>query len=118
MKLLKLLWMFHAYHLRPFFNEPLYFSWNRSLNRLTTAVLSLLLPSTPGFLTPPPYATAFERRGLSCESRLPRGANPMAPPPLVAAADPVDPRKHPALQGWAQDVGRGILKIINNVKKL
>jgi len=30
----------------------------------------------------------------------------------------VDPRKHPALQGWAQDVGRGILKIINNVKKL
>ena len=41
----------------------------------------------------------------------------MAPPPLVAAADPVDPRKHPALQGWAQDVGRGILKIINNVKK-
>ncbi len=33
----------------------------------------------------------------------------MAPPPLVAAAEPVDPRKHPALQGWAQDVGRGIL---------
>lgn len=61
----------------------------------------------PGFLTPPPYAMAFERRGLSCESRLPRGANPMAPPPLVATADPVDPRKHPALQGWAQDVGRG-----------
>lgn len=59
-----------------------------------------------GFLSPPAYAEAYERQGLTCEPRLPLGAMAMAPPPLVPGAA-MDPREQPALKSWAQDVGRG-----------
>lgn len=59
-----------------------------------------------GFLSPPSYAEAYERQGLTCEPRLPLGAKAMAPPPLVPGVA-MDPREQPALKSWAQDVGRG-----------
>lgn len=60
-----------------------------------------------GFLAPPPAAQRWERQGLSCDVRLPQGARPMAPPPVVGLGAVVDPREEPELRTWAQEVGQG-----------
>ncbi|CAE7664158.1 DRC9, partial [Symbiodinium pilosum] len=65
----------------------------------------------PSFLEPPAYAAKYERQGLSCEARLPKGAKPLPPPPLLASASSMkimDPRSGPAeLKEWATGPGRG-----------
>jgi len=64
-----------------------------------------------GLLDPPASAKRFERHGLHCEARLPSGARPMAPPPLVSTAGVVvDPRgeeQSEELRLWAQGHGKG-----------
>ena len=64
-------------------------------------------PLPGGFLAPPPVAQRWERQGLSCDVRLPQGARPMAPPPVVGLGAVVDPREEPELRTWAQEVGQG-----------
>ena len=79
--------------------KPMFFTFSPSHFRAIWA-------APGGFLSPPAYAEAYERQGLTCEPRLPLGAMAMAPPPLVPGAA-MDPREQPALKSWAQDVGRG-----------
>eukprot|EP00933_Yihiella_yeosuensis_P065931 TRINITY_DN6995_c1_g1_i3.p1 TRINITY_DN6995_c1_g1~~TRINITY_DN6995_c1_g1_i3.p1 ORF type:complete len:299 (+),score=55.10 TRINITY_DN6995_c1_g1_i3:66-962(+) len=62
----------------------------------------------PGSLDPPSSALKDERQGLSCDTRLPQGAKPMQPPPLVTTAGKViDPGKSDdeALVLWARKTG-------------
>lgn len=60
---------------------------------------------------PPASAKRFERQGLHCEARLPSGARPMAPPPLVplegAIVDPRGAEQPAELRQWAQEYGKG-----------
>ena len=61
----------------------------------------------PGFLEPPTYAAKYERQGLSCEARLPEGAKPFPPPPLIESAAVLDPSSGPAeLKEWVTGPGR------------
>ena len=62
-----------------------------------------------GFLDPPDYAQKYERQGLSCEPKLPKGAKPLPRPPLVSSSALLDPRssESEALQEWSKSSGRG-----------
>jgi len=65
----------------------------------------------PGLLDPPRYALAWERQGLSCEARLPKGLKPIPSPPLIATGEKaIDPRsieQPQELREWAMGPGEG-----------
>ena len=63
----------------------------------------------PEFLEPPSYAAKYERQGLSCDPKLPEGAKPLPPPPIVASEESVilDPRSSGVseLREWSDKSG-------------